>query len=113
MNNLYLQVIERFEQLKPTNLSTLYNELKEATAALRVDVEERLDFLDTVEETSSDFALTMSSINELLQIIEVLIESRADVVKLEQAANKNTERVWKCINKDKLLRLEKGTGARA
>ena len=95
MNNLYLQAIECFEQLKPTNLSILHDELKEAIAALRFDVEERLDLLDTVERTSPNFALIISSVDELLQIIGVLVKSREDVVKLEQAANKIIERVWK------------------
>jgi len=95
MNNLYLQAIECFEQLKPTNLSILHDELKEAIAALRFDVEERLDLLDTVEKTSPNFALIISSVDELLQIIGVLVKSREDVVKLEQAANKIIERVWK------------------
>lgn len=97
MNNLYLQVIERFERLKPTNLSILHHELKEAIAAIRFDVEERLDLLNTVEKTSPDFSLIISSVDELLQIIGVLVKSRKDVVKLEQAANKITKRVWKRV----------------
>lgn len=103
MNNLYDQVASQLTQLKLMNLDVACTELRSAVATLRLDTQRRMAVLNAMDPAASDFAETISSINELLLTIEILVKATVDMEKLQTAATKAMERVWKRLQKQPTL----------
>ena len=87
-----MNTIDKLLQLKPTDLEEVRAALNEAITELRREAEEKLASLQSDPKAAG-------SVKEAMLTIEIIGRAARDVAKLEAAATKTMQHVWKRLRK--------------
>jgi hypothetical protein len=95
MNNDIRESLARLTQIPPTSLDAANGELTTLLGALRKEIESRSGALHGPEVTHTAFTVAADDLTVLLQLANVVIQTKTELGKLETAATKAIQRVWK------------------
>jgi len=95
MNNDIRESLARLTKTPPTNLDAANGELATLLTALRKEIESRSGALHGPDVTHTAFSVAADDLTVLLQLANAVIQTKTELGKLETAATKAIQRMWK------------------
>lgn len=99
MNREIEAAIKQVREAKPANLDKAIDALTTLASCLRKEVEAHMNVLGNADASHAAFSMASSDLVSLLQLMQVSIETAAELGKLKTSAGKTIKRILKKVPK--------------